>query len=332
MSVVQVVVAAINDPLAVMGDQVLSWEAVTTTLIHMAAKDRITAAADRILTNFEPLHWFALLRSKFRPETVITLEDLFLATENREASDPRDHIYSLLGLISDPRHETFDPNYAFSATVAYQQAMISIFKSRQDLCWLTYASGGGHATFEPSWGADFSSHTWTKIASLLQWKPPRPSEFVKLEKSGASAGKGMAGILNNYENGLIKLIRSEVGCIRKTVFMSGGVEENSFAYPSIIDGGVKRLLHNMEIFTVYAHEAFCNRLGLVEAGQKLAAGAVWKVAARGVDFDDIVGPRWSAQLSSPDGYALLTKVATRFRELNEPHQWADLLREEPENI
>jgi hypothetical protein len=85
----------------------------------------------------------------------VTLEDLIYASVDRESSEPRDHIYALLGAISDPRLDAFDPDYSKPASWAYQRAMISILKPRMDLDFLL-SKLGQKKTTDLSWCVSIS--------------------------------------------------------------------------------------------------------------------------------------------------------------------------------
>jgi len=67
---------------------------------------------------------------------------------DRAASDPRDYIYALLGLV-EPQTNLFEPDYSRSEFWAYQQATVHIARCRQDLYFL-FLRSGQQITSEPS--------------------------------------------------------------------------------------------------------------------------------------------------------------------------------------
>jgi len=102
------------------------------------------------------------------PPEGTTLESLIKGTRGRDATDQRDHVYALLGLISDSKHEPFEPDYSKLPSWAYQNAVISVCKSRKDLTFLIYASGKDTG-LKPSWCVDFSDKTWAKDSLDQKW-------------------------------------------------------------------------------------------------------------------------------------------------------------------
>ncbi len=128
------------------------WEAVNTTLNHLA-NEQVRGKRDHCFANPQSLFHFSILPFGF-PVPDQDLESLLEATCGREASDPRDYIYALIGLGNDPQHEFFDPDYTKSESLAYQKAMVNVFKSSRDLEWLLCACAGD-PTVKPSWCIDF---------------------------------------------------------------------------------------------------------------------------------------------------------------------------------
>jgi len=77
-----------------------------------------------------------------------TLEELIYISGDRAASDPRDYIYALLGLV-EPQTNLFEPDNSRSEFWAYQHAIVHITRYRQDLYFL-FLRSGQQITSEPS--------------------------------------------------------------------------------------------------------------------------------------------------------------------------------------
>jgi hypothetical protein len=342
MWVVQEVVAAKTDPLVLCGHLYASWEAVNTTLLQVSWNELGPDKNDSILTDPATLLYFTLLRTKGSRDATrapITLESLLVATCDREASDPRDHIFALLGLISDPHHEPFEPDYAKPEELAYQNALVSVCKSRRDLDWLVYAAGAD-ASDKPSWCIDFSTKTWKRDAANRQWEPTA-SENRKRDATGAGAstGRDILEILHNPGNGTIRLVGTEIGSLDHVHMTTCGELRAKRQAPdsltpeeidSVMLDSVSKLLRDIGVFVIYGHPALKKRLGQDETSKKLAAGDIWKVASGGSSFDDLM--RQHKQVGPiPNGYALLETFVQKSNPIRKvmSHEWASLLPEEP---
>ena len=99
----------------------------------------------------EPLHLFRLL----------------VATVDRQASDPRDHIFSLMGLLPPSQH-TVAVNYKRSCSIVFQQAMVEALQTSGDLRLLTYSIDDEKTVPVPSWCIDFSTAWNTSLAVIDQ--------------------------------------------------------------------------------------------------------------------------------------------------------------------
>ena len=89
----------------------------------------------------------------------ITLQELLASISDRDATDPRDQIYAILGLVSDVG--PLLPNYEQSVGFAYQKVMVDVFESSGDLELLMSAVGERKLDL-PSWCVDFSRTGWSK--------------------------------------------------------------------------------------------------------------------------------------------------------------------------
>ncbi|KAJ9636376.1 hypothetical protein H2201_003542 [Coniosporium apollinis] len=334
MWVVQEVFVAKTEPLVICGDKCAPWEAVRVVLIELSA-DQIFVKKTNVLTDPMSMAFFTSLpyqrRSKQRSvEKELSLEYLLLGTCNREASDPRDHVYALLGLVSDHRDERLEPDYTKPAALAYQNAMVSVIKSRQSLEWLVYAVEGD-ASVKPSWCIDFSAKSWFYKARLKEGAV----------KGAASTGREEFEILHDPGSGTIRLAGTEIGRIDTVHKSTCGaflaevrvdVTVSSEEALSTLRDIIGAILDDTSLFSLSAHTALEKRLGRDEASKKLAAGDVWKVAAGGVSFNELSDQEGGFELTL-DGYAFLEKIA----QMNELRQivsgeWAHLLPEAPSSF
>lgn len=155
MWTLQEALAASPDSLVLCGDKSASWGSVIRALENLSIMDLCNKGRSSCLPNYTMFMQFDAVRVSRENGKKVTLEDLLLSTADRDASGPRDHIYAVLGLISDPRSGQIEPDYSKQPSWVNQQAMVSIFNSREDLDWLLYAIGEATSA-KPSWCVDFS--------------------------------------------------------------------------------------------------------------------------------------------------------------------------------
>lgn len=96
--------------------------------------------------------------SRLDSENRLWLADLLVATSVREATDPKDHVFALVGLVPT-LPKSLRPNYRESTECVFQRAMLEIlkFESTRDL--LRFAKYSERPDL-PSWCIDFSAHNW----------------------------------------------------------------------------------------------------------------------------------------------------------------------------
>ena len=89
----------------------------------------------------------------------VSLERCLARTSERDATDPQDKVFALIGLVPEVR-ERFTIDYALPTSAVFQNAMIEVFWSSRDLGILQFASGHKENKDLPSWCVDFSSRNW----------------------------------------------------------------------------------------------------------------------------------------------------------------------------
>jgi hypothetical protein len=341
MWVVQEVYATRTDPLVICGNMSAPWEACSTAILQVSWDELGKSKKDRSLPDPETLVYFTLLRSEAERGKV-KLESLLTATCNREASDPRDHVYAHLGLINDAEHFEFQADYSQSPSIAYQNAMISVFKGRGDLDWLVY--GARHSMEVPSWCADFSTKTWKTEAIENDWRV-NAAENRQRETygAGASTGKDMSIIAHDSGYGTMTVRGVPIGRVEKQLgFTCGGIRVQQEAKDQLTSAQIDTVLQDTSFqafkdigsFIIYGHPALKRRQDLSpdQVIKKMAEGAIWKVAAGGATFEELTRNAAKSQNRSyPNGYAILEKFAQKMHPIRPimSHDWAHLLPEEP---
>jgi hypothetical protein len=111
-------------------------------------------SGDRHLRNYEELNQ---IRNDFAATKRLSFLRLLCLTMDLDASDPRDKIYSLLGLVDARERASIKPDYQKTAEQVYVEAMAHLLwqaGSLQPACF--FALAGPNSSKVPSWVPDFS--------------------------------------------------------------------------------------------------------------------------------------------------------------------------------
>jgi hypothetical protein len=276
------------------------------------------------------------------------LEALLKATSSRKATDPRDHVYALLGIVSDPGPAAFELDYMETTSTAYQRAIVSIFRTRNDLDWLVYSSLTSQEL--PSWCPDFSMETWERAINDKGWVTVTSEMRDQRNGAGASTGKELTNFYHDLATGTISPRGVMIGKVQHILpFTCGhpGFETGAFDY---IDAGQTwrpmmqvffKVVRETTAFTLMSHDALKmrNDLGPEEVLQKLAAGDVWKVASHPATSDAFIPPKLRGTdtkvgdiipIEIGNGYAILEKFVRKVDSCRSDmsREWAHLLPED----
>jgi hypothetical protein len=252
---------------------------------------------------------FSVCEQRKRRER-ITLEMLLQASVNHDASDDRDRVYALLGLVSD-RRGLFEPDYSKSAESLYQQAMISVMEFRKDLDWFVYTVEIWRSG-KPTWCVDFSTKAWTWYANKLRW-----FRREKAEQAGATKGRDNFKLGHDPEHGTIELVGVEVGRISLIKLPKSGtsrvklraatnspLEEQSSVKSDVIEA----IMTDIKDLTGFAHDAWTRWRGSEKSDLKIRSADVWKTAAGGMDFRHALVGSFADVDKQINGYDLLGRV------------------------
>jgi hypothetical protein len=129
-----------------------------------------------LMTIAKPSHHFSIsgafdrawgisyLRSQFTDRGHIDLWNLLHRNRRQDCADPRDKVYSILGMTHQEIRRTLRPDYTRSASQVFTMAVVSDIKDARDLEVLHLVDHGGIPPSEtlPSWVADFQKavQTW----------------------------------------------------------------------------------------------------------------------------------------------------------------------------
>jgi hypothetical protein len=125
------------------------WTKIDSSLskIGKFANLRVASDSDKEMGPQSPLSLFAILRS---------------GIAEREASDPRDLVYGILGLVqTNNEKQQIVADYSLTTAQVFAHVAANIIDDRQDLWILTFNELGRHKQFGlPSWVPDWSSKGW----------------------------------------------------------------------------------------------------------------------------------------------------------------------------
>lgn len=174
---------------------------------------------------FHQLRYFLDAHTLHRNSQKVSLESLIFASTNRKATNPRDYIYALLGLVNDTSFEAIQPDYTKPVSWAYQQAMVSIIKSRNNLDMLVakvLMKGPTGIALD----ADFWL-SWCPIFSRKQVFQDVHDSYLNRRfsttKNGASTGMEFPGVLHDARRGTVTISGTIVSRISETIVFDDGV-------------------------------------------------------------------------------------------------------------
>ncbi|KAK0752991.1 heterokaryon incompatibility protein-domain-containing protein [Schizothecium vesticola] len=338
--VVQEVIAAKVDPLVMIGHRTIAFDVLRKGVMLAAMYDsglfeRLDVSSSRGtrgMYSFKDATALVFFNTLMTPEKRGSFEpshnmpELLATTVDRNATDSRDHVFALLGLV-EKEHLRFQADYTKPASWAFQHATVAVFQFQRGLEWLLFAAGHTKFSGLPSWCIDFSDKSWPRRVEDQSWganrwvsitdaqekyssvRPeleiPDPDEEWKRHPGGASLGIAMKHTRHDADRKTITLRGVEVGKITKHHASTTGAfrdfreqkkadnctEEE--AREAVIDGMLK-ILNDTGACQLYAHRALTARLGAAAADRELAKGTIWKILNGGNTFNTllrIVQPR-----------------------------------------
>ena len=222
---------------------------------------------------------FRMWLTRRRQRANITLSELLQDTRRREATDARDKVFGLIGLLYPEPKQIFLPDYNLSVAEVYQRAMVYSLNTDKDnplaqLELLQYALSQ-HSFELPSWCVDFSTKTWQDRYTALK--------RIHHTETQASGKIRQPTITYRTEENAILLYGTIIGNV---VFAQTRHLDRSEAAPL---GPEKELLPStflseMLTFTQRCSVALVNRVGPEAATQMIRQGEVWRTVNWGSDI------------------------------------------------
>lgn len=208
----QEALAANAESIVMCGSTTVPWQNMLIGL-----RDLLKRARSYPDASMHRLRHFLEVHRLHKTSQKITLEQLILASSNRKATDPRDYVYALLGLINDDSFEGIEPDYTQSASWTFQKAMVSIFKSRKSLDMLVCKT----LLWEPVYPLrlELSSTSWclpfSKRHVFNSFDEYYLNRRFGVMEDGAADGRLPSKIVHSLPRGTIKLTGLSVGIIQR---------------------------------------------------------------------------------------------------------------------
>ncbi|KAL1649111.1 hypothetical protein SLS58_001683 [Diplodia intermedia] len=146
----------------------LSWMCVLEAAWKLASTSMLQNAFGQAADSMFALVLFSPLvegRERRTPE----LLDLLRLGRNREATDDRDKVFGILGLLRPEEEAVIIPDYSMDVTELYVHCARTILTSSRDLRLLTSCLGPAQSQSLPSWVPDWRVKRRTAVLQGFDW-------------------------------------------------------------------------------------------------------------------------------------------------------------------
>jgi hypothetical protein len=238
-----------------------------------------------------------------------TFAALISGTSRRDATDPRDKIFAIVGLHPDQADDSLLPDYGMDVAEVYQRAMLVMLSS--DINNLDSATTQKNIDL-PSWCSDFSNRTWFHR---------RPTAVLRGQAGGSRSTPRTTSIIRDVSKNAIRISGVTIGRIELSGKRGGdftdeqplpntpGVHDNLDESARKQLRFIQEFLLQVAQFTVRAYMALESRIGRTEACAALANGEVWQVVNGGRDLKAAAKQTGTENANLPENYALVEKWA-----------------------
>ena len=283
--VVQEVVVAKEPPLVGCGHVWIDFSAVQTAMIGLAFNSNI---ATHLSLAGNAVNHLALAVNSFKDDSkreTRSLDRLLIATSDRGASEARNKIFALSGIVADDRWAAAMPDYNEPCEMVFQKTMVYLLKEATNSNFLIH-SLNQKTMGVPSWCVDFSHPDWAQYSNRLPW----PNGTVMEMASGLPKSN-----INHYvKEGMLEIQGSTIGCIKHTEVSScaglGFTNKNSAEM--FEESSKERIeilfllmafnaINDAKRFHAIVNEAFKLRFEEQQVVEMIAAGDIWKMLNSG---------------------------------------------------
>lgn len=265
------------------GDDELPWVEVLEAMKFLSEAEEAAQSSNPIAPI---IRLFSEIYTSHHSSRNVRLDELLYLSVRRGASDPRDIVYGLYGLLRQPEIDNLKPDYSASMELAYQKAMIHIIEDRKDLDFLVHAARqqSSPQSSLPSWCVDFSSKRNRLDPTELEQLHHRYSTRYQ----GASSGSSLSYLKHDLQNNKIELYGTRVGSI--TITKQVATTQPLRRTKKTSD--LVKLLSDVHSLTDFVRET--QATGMSRSDRKRLpsallkeAGDVWKLAMNGRNLETI---------------------------------------------
>ena len=234
-----------------------------------------------------------------------SLANLLTATNRRDASDPRDKVFAVIGLSQSQNIKSLLPDYSLHVSEVYQRAMLEILST--DMKYLYFVLGGEKIQL-PSWCADFSTTEWYN-------RTHEGLSFAKVNARASGSLSQPAIFHDTIKNGIV-LDGVTVGTVRyshRRDKMRRSLEDmDTDELTEVIHTMMLDVLNDMLAFTIKSWHALHSRLGHNEACKVLARGDVWRTVLGGEGLKNLDERAGCHKSILPEDYSLVEKFVLKY--------------------
>ena len=282
--VIQETAVAAKCPLACCGRKWVPYEILTQAKYTISLLQLDHRSDDMFPKGFPRLDSFDVMENLEVPndwglQTVDqarrSLIDVLWFTSRRQATEPRDKIFAVIGLYPSQFDESLLPDYNLSISEVYQRAMLVMIIADVD-CLLHITANEIQL---PTWCIDFSNKDWSSKSYL-----------DVLAGNAQASGRTSQGLVHrDIKNHSITLSGVKIGIVqhctwRRNTLVSLKGSSRTPTGAEVIGG----LLDDVAQFTLESCSALMSRVGMSEICKMLTGGDFWQVVNGGCDFDTLI--------------------------------------------
>lgn len=302
----QELVVAKGKPLLVCGHSELDWDILNKMIICLTVYVPNVSKLPLDLA-MEPIESVCLLRRAWQNANLrntndvkdtLRFDNLLIATSDRLASNPKDQIFAVLGMLLPGQQTSIVQNYNESVSSIYQTAMVEAIKSRGSLEFLRYAviPKGSNGYMLPSWCLDFSVPNWNNYREGYHTFLLHSKIWEKMRQTFTGIDFGQSFEIQHKQRGeFIRVLGVKIGTVvfahsastkrlmQHSDTASGRTIEARFK--DVKDDVISQrgfdcfysILDDYRSFSLVIPEALEGRVGKGKASDLFRKGVVWRV-------------------------------------------------------
>lgn len=218
---------------------------------------------------------------------------------HRYATDPRDKVYAVLGLVSDRSIDTVIPDYTQPVRAVYQTATFNIINAESNLDILQRAITKSRRSGLPSWCLDFSTGEWGELeernlfylfSHASQFRADRAMEIGLPSHDMSLGALTVTGVIFGT------VATAQLTSTKMTRLQRNRARERRDSSAVLLASeALSSLRSDVADFAEDVELALVARLGEAESYDLLATGEIWRTVSAGRSLDPSVDGQTSLQ-------------------------------------